>query len=35
MHDAVVVGEEVTVLVLRIVEDIVLQIEFVLMTDIK
>jgi hypothetical protein len=28
MHDAVAVGEEVTVLVLRIVEDIVLQIEF-------
>ena len=35
MHDAVAAGEEVTVLVLRIVEDIVLQLEFVLMTDIK
>jgi hypothetical protein len=35
MHDAVAVGKEVTVLVLRIVEDIVLQLEFVLTTDIK
>jgi hypothetical protein len=33
MHDAVAVGKEVTVL--RIVEDIVLQLEFVLTTDIK
>jgi hypothetical protein len=35
MHDAVAAGEEVIVLVLRIVEDIVLQLEFVLTTDIK